>query len=228
MCGCSDNCAPIRCRGAAGTDWSAFTWYWQSPEAAETNYNTNTIGRKFFGQNRAMIHPGVCNCLWLIGGNDKGRDLIGNMNTVGQYYAIPAIGALQYLHSGSQSLWQLTLTRWLYGYAWTPVDDQFGLGWGWDEAFLENDCEGAFGGWGGWAGYGWNGYGWGYAGLGPGWGYYGWGGYWGVAIEQQVYRLAAGVSLNSSGGVNRFLPVTNDTKWPAFVDITRIPKNGVP
>ncbi len=49
-----------------------------------------------------------------------------------------------------------------------------------------------------------------------------------MAIEQQTYRLAEGLSINASGGVNRFLPVTNEAKWPAFVDITRIPKNGVP
>ena len=228
MCGCSDNCAPKRCRGAAGTDWGSFTWYWQSPEASEVNTNSDTIARKFEAQNRAMFYPGVCSCLWLVGGNDKGRDLFGNMNQVDAWYPIPSIGALQYVHQGNSSFWQLTITRWLYGYSWTPSDDQFGLGWGWSEDFLDDDCNGTFGGWSGWAGYGWNGYGWGYAGLGAGWGYYGWGGYWGVALEQQAYRLADGVTMDTVGGVNRFLPLTSESKWPAFVDITRVPKNGVP
>lgn len=175
-----------------------------------------------------MIYPGVCSCLWLIGGSDKGRDLYGTMNEAGVYYAIPAIGALQYLHSGNQSFWQVTLTRWLYGYSWTTLDELYNRGWGWDENFLDDDCNGAFGGWGGWAGYGWNGYGWGYYGLGFGWGGYGWGGYYGVTIEQQTYRLQSGVSMDATGGVNRFLPVTSEAKWPAYVDLTRVPKNGVP
>lgn len=228
MCGSCDNCSARRCRGAPGTDWSAFTWLWDSPAGTETNYNTNTIARRFDAQRRVMVYPGVCSCLWLIGGADKARDLSGNMNPVGTYYPIPAIGALQYRHSSTQSIWQLTLTRLLYGYSWTPVSAQYGFGWGWDENFLDDDCNGAFGGWSGFAGYGWNGYGWGYYGLGPGWGNYGWAGYWGVTLEQQEYRLAQGVAMDASGGVNRFIPVTSDSKWPAHVDITRVPKNGVP
>lgn len=170
-----------------------------------------------------MVDPGVCHCLWLIGGNDRGRDLLGNMNPTGQYFPIPAIGALQYVQTGLQSTWQVTLTRWLYGFSWDTASKLYGKGWGWDENFFGQDCGGAFGNFAGVANYGWNGFGWGYMGVPLGWAEY-----LGVTIEQQTYKLTGETAMNVTGGINRFLPQSTESKWPAFIDLRRVAKNGVP
>lgn len=223
MCCANDNCNVRRCRGAAGTDWSAFTWYWQNPDGAETSYNGDKIARRFAAQSSVMVDPGVCQCLWLVGGNDRGRDLLGTMNPIGQYFGIPSIGALQYVQNGLQSEWQVKLTRWLYGFSWDSSSKLYGTGWGWNEDGFGQDCGGAFGNFAGVANYGWNGLGWGYLGVPAGWPEW-----LGVTLEQQIYRLPGNAVMDVRGDVNRFLPQSTEAKWPAWIDLRRVAKNGVP
>lgn len=218
---CRSNCLPARCPGCPATDWNSFTWLWEQPAAVAANVGT-TIDRQFAEAHQPMVYPGVCNCLWLVGANDRARDQFGTSNPVDQWFPVASIGALHYRKTGTRYEWQLTITRSLSAFGWELGDARYGLGWGWDDNTLADNCNYAGAGWGGYGGYGWGGYGWGY-----GYGYgYGWGGY-GSYITAS-YRLDGAFACGGPVNVFNLVPAEGivANEWPAYVLISRYP--GVP
>lgn len=223
MC-CGDS---VLCPAVPDIDWSAFTWRWQSPDAAtEWQYNgqidgsTKLIGRKIYATNREMVHPGVCNCLWMVSISDKGRD---TTDPNGIPSSVPCLGSLQ----RNGQTWLLTIVRW-YFYDWRYVNNAL---LGWDDSMISGSCNAINGGAAGWSPFGWNGWGWGY-----GW-VYGWYAYENSYGNRAEYTLT-GDKLLTDGSANRFdlrTLVSNgddagDTAdksyWPAFVNLSTIPKDG--
>lgn len=223
MC-CGDS---ILCPAVPEIDWSAFTWLWENPDA-EIEYEfegtidgaTRDLARRIFATEREMIHPGICNCLWLVPISERGRDT-ADQNGVAA--AIPCIGSLQ--RDGQR--WLLSIVRW-YQYGWSYINNALT---GWDDTYLPGSCNGWNGGAAGWSPYGWNGWGWGY---GFGFGWYAWGGSY---ATRAVYTFS-GSKLLTDGSVNRFdleelvshgenAEDSGDNRyWPAFVNLTTIPKDG--
>lgn len=230
---CCGDCQPIRCSAVPNTDWSGYTWLWESPEAAafhfDATYNnggpepeTFEYSRKIESVNRDMVHPGECPCLWLV----PIRETLRNLFNGGQWQA-PCIGSLQRVGQG----WALTISRWHWatGSAWW-IDNRF-ADWNFDDAF-SGDCSYRWGGYAGWTPFGYWGYGWAY-----GWGY-GWGAYEGNYAFRASYLLE-GSKLLTDGTVNKFVlngfsnsgdsapeDWANPIYWPAFVNLTTIPKDG--
>ena len=230
---CCGDCSPIRCPAVPDTDWSSFTWRWQSPAAAAFPFNValQTGGpelvnvshtRQFRATDRSMIHPGECPCLWLV----PVSDLLTNLDNNGTWDA-PAIASLQ-RHGQS---WVLAIVRWHWASESIWWSEEHFADWYWDEAFA-GDCSYRWGGYAGYSPYGWNGYGWAY-----GWGY-GWG-YWGSQYSLRAFYELDGKLLSDGSenvftlrdfGVDNVDPETgwnNPAYWPATVTLSRIPKTGV-
>lgn len=228
---CCGGCSPIRCPAAPDTDWSSFTWRWQSPAAEAFPFSTTLDiagdpvdhSRQFQATDRSMIHPGECPCLWIVPVADE----LTNLDNNGRWQ-VPAIGSLQRVGQ----YWQLALVRWHYvsGSPWW-IDAHY-QDWRWEENFA-GDCSYRFGGYAGWSPYGWFGYGWAY-----GWAY-GWG-YWGSSYSMRAFYILQGSKLLSDGSDNVFVlngfevdvedPDNNwnsQQYWPATVTLSRIPKTGV-
>lgn len=234
---CGGDCGPIRCAGCPETDWSAFTWQWDAPGSVGVLDAGSSIERFFLPNSRRMIHPGNCPCLWLVGGGDYGRDLVGTYNTAMIDYPIPSVGALSFRRNGNQGQWMLQLSRWAFAYGWDIGNaDFYGYGWGWDDAAIDagENCDNRYPNpyrygyyWGGYGGFGFNGWGWAYG------GYYAYGALWGDAgarLYAVTYDLEPGVRMNCKGTNRFYLRYPEDMTgfdadaWPAFVDITRVQK----
>lgn len=233
---CGGDCGPIRCAGCPETDWSAFTWQWDAPASAGVLVPYPNLERFFLANSRRMHHPGVCPCLWLVGGGDYGRDLVGTYNLVGVNHPISSIGALRFSRNGSQGRWTLQLSRFGFVPSW-DVDnlDLYGFGWGWTDDAIEagENCDGRYPNlyrygypWGGYAGWGYNGWGWAYGGV------YGYNVLYGSSayrLYSVSYELEPGVRMNCKGTNRFYLGYSDDVgfdadAWPAFVDITRVQK----
>ena len=177
-----------------------------------------------------MTYPGACPCTWIVDGGDIGTDTVGTYQPIDTAYPIPSIGALQYRRVGNQFVWQLTLARWYYNWAWSIVDTRYyGLGWGWSPTWEDEACANGWGNpfWGGYGGYGYNGWGWGYGGV-AGYGYY-YGEY--GSTHTVTYSLQDGDVMSCSGDTVRFYldqqfdnPDFDPSHWPAYVDIARVAK----
>lgn len=223
---CCGDCTPIRCAAVPEIDWSGFTWLWESPDAdaeflyeATMNGAERNVGRRIFATERDMIHPGICSCLWLVPVSDFGRDT-GDPN--GEAAPVPSIGSLQ--REGQR--WTLSIVRWYY-FNWEYIENRI-QGWSFAAA---NNCAPWSGGPAGFSPYGWNGWGWGY-GWGNGW--YG----FADAFSTRASYLFVGDKLAVDGTPNEFvldrlisygtqISDAGDRRyWPAFVNLTTVPKDG--
>lgn len=225
---CGD-CSPIRCSAVPDTDWSAFTWRWQSNMAGLFEYTGGADGspvqftRQLLANDRSMFHPGVCNCLWLVPLHDQFVQLPENY-----VFQSPAIGALQRI---DQSM-VLTISRWFWSRSSSYWADDRWQEWDWQDA-LSDQCGYTGGGYAGWTPYGWNGWGWAY-----GWGW-GWGFYAGAFSLQAKYQLE-GSKMLSDGSDNVFTLTSfransedelynpdgwdDPEYWPAEVTLSRVAK----
>lgn len=226
---CCGDCHPIRCPAVPDTDWSAFTWRWRNLQVDAFPYTGGASGgpidflRQILINDRSMIHPGVCSCLWLVPLHDALIEL-----PQGAVYQAACIGVLQ--RSGQS--WSLTINRWFWGLSagiWASGEWQ-----DWDYAAETDECGYFGGGKAGWTPYGWNGWGWAY-----GWGY-GWG-YWSGSYST-VAQYAINGPLLTNGADNVFSLVSFRSNavlgeeapenwnlprfWPVTVILNRIPKTG--
>ena len=223
---CCGDCNPIRCAAVPGIDWSGYTWLWQSPDAAiEYEYEgqidgtPRNVGRRIYATEREMVHTGLCSCLWLVPISDFGRDL-NDPNSIAA--PVPSIGSLQREGQG----WVLNIARWYY-FNWEYFQNQIR---GWDFA-VSDGCAPWAGGSAGWSPYGWNGWEWGY-GFGNGWAT------WANAFATRARYFFPGNKLLTDGSPNEFLiqslisyddeiqDADNLSYWPAFVNLTTVPKDG--
>ncbi len=228
---CCGDCSPIRCPAVPDTDWSAFTWRWRNQQAEAFPYTGGVPGgpidfyRQIMANDRGMIHPGVCPCLWLVPIDDQLLEL----PLPGTVYQSPCIGVLQRVGQG----WSLTINRWFWGTTSEFWTNGYWQNWNFESAYA-GDCGYFGGGSAGWTPYGWNGLGWAY-----GWGY-GWG-YWGGSYSTLCGYTLSG-KLLTDGSDNVFTQsefksnvVDEDSPenwnlpkyWPATVTLSRIPKTGV-
>ena len=211
---CGGGCDGSRCRGCPDTDFSAYTWLWETPDAT-VELPWGGISRLFKASSRKMGAVGTCECIWQVGAGDTGRDIAGTNNPVGLVYPIGSVGALLHQRSGTTFAWKAIISR--YGWFGFPSGFGSGSGWGWDDDFFSSPCGGY-----GYGGFGFNGYGYG--------GTFGWGGYgWGDPASL-VCEYKAPAVWDCSGGVNQLyldpaqleIPGFIVGNWPAWVKVSRV------
>lgn len=231
MC-CDDPCKVARCPGCPETDWSSFTFRADQPAAALT-FTFANLERRFDAVSVPMIYPANCPCAWVHYAGDFARDTGGVYNPNNKFFVAPSISRLERIRTATGFTWRYSITRyaWDWDY-WFRLGLVNGSGWNWGpNGPFGEDQNGCEFGWG----YGWGFGRFGYGGWGPGGYRYGFDpAYWYYDFGMQaVYDLASPFVCR---GTTRFL--RNDAFYagqegyvgdvfPAFVDITRIPRDTV-
>lgn len=231
MCGCNDPCKVARCPGCPETDWSSFTFRADQPASLESKVYS-TVERRFDAVSTAMKYPGDCPCAWLHYVGDYGRDISGAYNENTLFFPIASISRLERIRSGTGFTWQYSIARYNWDWTyWQGLGFAPGSGWNWNEHGPFGDSNGCVFGWG----HGWGFGRWGYGGWGGG--NYAWGfdpSYWYIGFGS-VARYSLDGPFRCQG-TSHF--IRNDAfyaaqeeydgdAFPAFVDITRIPRDTV-
>lgn len=227
MC-CDDPCKVRRCHACPETDWGSFTFRADHPAAAQSLI-WSTVERRFDAVSTAMTYPGNCPCAWAHYRGDWGRDITGSYHDDTLFFPIASISRLESVRLQGGYRWQYSISRYSWDWTyWNGLGFTTANGWNWnpDEGpGHENNCE--YFGWG-FGRFGWGGWGassWAY-GYDPG--------YWFVPNGQRaVYDLVGGFNCR---GTSHFVrndlayasqPEYNGNAFPAFVDVTRIPRDTV-